>query len=132
MDEKTLLQMAEKARENAYAPYSDFTVGAALFAENGKVYTGCNIENASYSGTVCAERTAIFKAVSEGVRHFTAIAVSGAKKGQKGDYCAPCGVCRQVLSEFCAPDCKVILGSEERYTVYTLGELLPLSFILPD
>ena len=132
MDYGRLLQLAEKARENAYAPYSHFKVGAALLCVNGKVYTGCNIESASYGATVCAERTAICKAVSEGERQFAAIAVVGAAEGQKGAFCAPCGICRQLLSEFCDSDMPVILGDENSYKVYTLGELLPLSFILPD
>ena len=132
MDYGRLLQLAEKARENAYAPYSHFRVGAALLCANGKVYTGCNIESASYGATVCAERTAICKAVSEGEREFSAIAISGAAEGKKGAFCAPCGICRQLLSEFCNSAMPVILGDENFHKIYTLGELLPLSFLLPD
>ena len=132
MEYTVLMQLAEKARENAYAPYSHFRVGAALLCENGKVYTGCNVENVSYGGTICAERTAILKAVSEGERDFTAIAITGAKEGEKGEFCAPCGVCRQFLAEFCRGETDVILGSTEKLSVYKLSELLPLGFSLPD
>ena len=132
IDHEKLLEMAESAREGAYAPYSHFTVGAALLGASGKVYTGCNIENMSYSATVCAERTALFKAISESEKDFVAIAISGAPEGEKGAFCAPCGICRQVLSEFCAKDFLVILGTAEKCKTYTLGELLPLTFALPD
>ena len=132
MEDKELLKLAEAARANAYAPYSNFLVGAALLTEDGKVYTGCNIENASYGATVCAERTAIFKAVSEGAECITAIAISGGEEGSAGDVCPPCGICRQVMAEFCRKDCKIILGNAEHCKVYTLSELLPLSFALPD
>ncbi len=129
MDDQKLLQAAIEARKGSYAPYSHFCVGAALLAKNGKLYTGCNIENASYTPTVCAERVAIFKAVSEGVRDFSAIAIVG---GHEGDalaaLCAPCGVCRQVMAEFCEPEMPVILGTPEQMTVTTLGELLPHAF----
>ena len=132
MEYTVLMQLAEKARENAYAPYSHFCVGAAILCTNGKVYTGCNVENASYGGTVCAERTAMLKAISEGEREFAAIAITGAKEGEKGGFCAPCGICRQFLAEFCSGQTDVILGNEEKYTVYKLSELLPLGFSLPD
>ena len=132
MEYTVLMQLAEKARENAYAPYSHFRVGAAILCTNGKVYTGCNVENASYGGTVCAERTAMLKAISEGEREFAAIAITGAKEGEKGGFCAPCGICRQFLAEFCGEDTDVILGSEEKLSVYKLSELLPLGFSLPD
>lgn len=114
----------------SYAPYSDFKVGAALLAENGKVYTGCNIENAAYTPTNCAERTAFFKAVSEGERKFRAICIVGGKGGVLTDYTAPCGVCRQVMMEFCDADAfQVILAvSEAQYQVHTLRELLPMGF----
>ena len=131
MTEKELCALAVKAMDNAYAPYSGYCVGAALLAENGKVYTGCNIENAAYSPTVCAERTAIFKAVSEGERDFFAIAVAGGKDGVIEGVFPPCGVCRQVMAEFCKEDFIVLLvkcGGE--YEKYTLSELLPLSFNL--
>ena len=113
----------------SYVPYSHFHVGAALLAKNGKVYGGCNIENAGYTPSNCAERTAFFKAVSEGERDFTAIALCGGLKGVVKDYCAPCGVCRQVMREFCKPDFKIILvKSEEEWKVYTLSQLLPEGF----
>ena len=101
MSDKELMQAAVKARKMAYAPYSGFFVGAALLTKDGKVYTGCNIENASYTPTNCAERTAFFKAVSEGERAFEAIAVVGGKGEELSELCAPCGVCRQVMTEFC-------------------------------
>ena len=114
----------------SYTPYSNFKVGAALLARNGTVYTGCNIENASYSPTNCAERTAFFKAVSEGVRTFDAICIVGGKDGVLTEYAAPCGVCRQVMMEFCDPETfRIILAtSREQYNIYTLKELLPLGF----
>ena len=124
--------MAEKAREKSYSPYSNFCVGAALLAKNGKVYLGCNIENASYTPTICAERTAIFKAVSEGEKGFEAIAIIGGKNGEKGQFCPPCGVCRQVMAEFCDKDFKIVLGTVENYQIFTLAELLPLSFTEKD
>ena len=130
MGKSELIKQALEARELSYAPYSKFHVGAALLAENGTVYTGCNIENAAYTPTNCAERTAFFKAVSEGVRDFKAIAIVGGAAEQPLDFCAPCGVCRQVMMEFCDPDTfKIILAkSPEEYKVYTLWELLPEGF----
>ncbi len=125
-----LVRMATAALENAYAPYSKFKVGAALLCEDGSIYTGCNIENASYGPSNCAERTAIFSAVNEGKRKFKAIAVVGGVLGKIDSICPPCGVCRQVLSEFCDKDMKVYLGRSDGYEEYTLGELLPLSFSL--
>jgi cytidine deaminase len=128
MTDKQLIEMAEKARESAYAPYSGFTVGAALLCADGTLYTGCNIENASFTPTCCAERVAVFKAVSEGKRDFVAIAVAGGKAGEQSlGVCAPCGVCRQVLSEFARPDLRVLFSDG---TQTTLGGLLPLSFEL--
>ena len=114
----------------AYTPYSHFNVGAALLAKNGTVYTGCNIENASLTPTNCAERTAFFKAVSEGVKEFTAIAVVGGPASETTlGICAPCGVCRQVMREFCDDDFEVILAKTEKdYIIYTLKEILPLGF----
>ncbi len=114
----------------AYAPYSHFTVGAALLAESGKVYTGCNIENAAYTPSNCAERTAFFKAVSEGERRFRAICVVGGPNGTLKDFTPPCGVCRQVMAEFCdARAFEIILAvSEEKYQVFKLEELLPMGF----
>ena len=128
IDYKSLMQAAQKARNNSYSPYSHFRVGAALLSKSGKVYTGCNIENAAYSATNCAERTAIFKAVSEGEHDFVAIAIVGGREGETADFCAPCGVCRQVISEFCPKDFEIVLGNEQKFEVYTLDQLLPLSF----
>ena len=127
---EVLVKAAIEATKYAYVPYSNFKVGAAILAENGKIYTGCNIENASYSPTNCAERTAIFKAVSEGVTKFKKIAVVGGPNGNLENYCPPCGVCRQVISEFADKDFELILGtSENTYAVYNFfGEVLPLSF----
>ena len=125
---RTLMEAAARAREFAYAPYSNYCVGAALLAEDGRIFTGCNVENAGFSATNCAERTAIFKAVSEGAQRFLAIAVVGGKRGEVSPLCPPCGVCRQVLAEFCPPDLTVLLGTPEKPNVYSLGELLPLSF----
>lgn len=123
-----LIENAEKARKNAYAPYSNFSVGAALLTKDGKVYTGCNIESASFSPTNCAERTAFFKAISEGERDFEAIAVAGGKIGEESGFCAPCGVCRQVMLEFCSPDFKIILKDEKSVKTYLLSELIPIAF----
>ena len=125
---KALMTAAAGARKLSYAPYSNFCVGAALLARDGRIFTGCNVENAAYSPTNCAERTAVFKAVSEGVREFAAIAVVGGKRGEISPFCAPCGVCRQVLAEFCPPDFPVILGTPEDFRVYALNEILPLAF----
>lgn len=125
-----LIRQAFEARRMATAPYSHFTVGAALLAANGTVYTGCNIENAAFTPTNCAERTALFKAVSEGVTEFTDIAVVGAREGEVNELVtAPCGVCRQALFEFCGPDLNVIMAkTPEDYLEMSLGELLPLGF----
>lgn len=131
MDIRLLIQKALDARLLSYSPYSNFMVGAALLAKNGNIYTGCNIESASYSPTNCAERTAFFKAVSEGVKEFDAIVVvGGPKEITELDFCAPCGVCRQVMMEFCNPfDFKIILAKNvDDYTVMTLNEILPLGF----
>ena len=127
--EKDLIEIALKARKNAYVPYSHFAVGAALLARNGRVYTGCNIENATFTPTVCAERTAFFGAVCEGVRGFDAIAVVGEKEEEEPrTECPPCGVCRQVMREFCDDDFKIILGTKDSFKVYKLSEILPLGF----
>ena len=128
MLDKELLEKAIEARKFSYAPYSGFHVGAALLGKNGKVYTGCNVENAAYTPTNCAERTAIFKAVSEGEREFEAIAIVGGKGENLAPLCAPCGVCRQVLAEFCDKDFRIVLGTPEKQEIRTLGELLPDSF----
>lgn len=130
MDEKTLMSIAEKARKTAYAPYSKYKVGCALLAKSGKVYTGINIENASFSPTNCAERTAFFKAVSDGEREFIAIAICGGKNEKADDTCSPCGVCRQVMAEFCTGEFEIILGNIEKIQKFTLSQLLPLSFAL--
>lgn len=131
LDRKALIRAAFAAREYAYTPYSHFKVGAALLAKNGTVYTGCNVECASYTPTNCAERTALFKAVSEGVREFTAIAIVGARDNAPDDalVTAPCGVCRQMLYEFGGAQLLVIMAkSEDDWREMTLGELLPLGF----
>ena len=126
---KALLALADEARGAAYSPYSGITVGAALLTASGKVYRGANIENASYSPTICAERVAFFKAVSEGEREFVAIAIAGGENGKpsKADF-PPCGVCRQVMAEFCKGDFRVIFGGDEKITDKTLAEILPLGF----
>ena len=123
-------EQAFLAQQQAYAPYSEFLVGAALLTEDGKIYRGCNIENAAYSPGNCAERTAFFKAVSEGVKEFDAICIVGGKDGVLTEYAPPCGVCRQVMMEFCDPEeFQIILATDvEHYDIYTLKELLPLGF----
>lgn len=124
MTDRELVRIAKEAMKYAYAPYSHFQVGAALLAKDGRVFQGCNVENASYGATNCAERTAIFKAVSEGVREFEAIAIVASS----GEYAAPCGICRQVLFEF-LPDGKVILDSNEKgMMIFSVQELLPFGF----
>ena len=131
MEDRELIRAALQARKSAYTPYSHFQVGAALLAGDGRIFTGCNIENAAYSVTNCAERTAFFKAVSEGVRDFRKIAIAGGAQGQEpSQICPPCGVCRQVMMEFCVPDeFKILLGrSEEDCQSFTLAQLLPLGF----
>ena len=130
MTDRELILAAIAARENAYTPYSRFRVGAALLGKSGKVYTGCNVENAAYTPTNCAERTAFFKAVSEGERQFSAIAIVAAPEGAALRKTAPCGVCRQVMMEFCEPETFRILMavSPEEYTENTLAALLPEGF----
>ena len=128
-----LIEQALAARKNSYAPYSNFLVGAALLAEDGTIYTGVNVENASYPVGICAEKTALSKAVSEGQRHFTAIAIVGGSRSELPDclqsYCMPCGNCRQFLSELCPPSLAVITArSLSDYHLYTLSDLLPHSF----
>ena len=132
MTDRELMALAVEARKQAYAPYSGFRVGAALLTADGRVYTGCNVENAAYTPTNCAERTAFFKAVSEGVRTFSAIAVTGGGGEEPSEFCAPCGVCRQVMTEFCRGDFRILLGNGEKILAYTLDELLPLSFSPKD
>ena len=128
MTAENLTELAREAMQHAYAPYSGFSVGAALLCADGTVYQGCNIENAAYGPTNCAERTAVFKAVSEGEKRFVAIAVIGAPEGENGKFCAPCGVCRQVMAEFCDGDFEIIIDGNDGATSYTLKELLPESF----
>lgn len=131
MDVKLLIEKALKARTMAYTPYSGFQVGAALLSDDGQIFTGCNIENAGYTPSNCAERTAFFKAVSRGVMDFQAIAVVGGPKDAESlDLCPPCGVCRQVMVEFCDPEeFQIILArSPEDYRILTLKELLPMGF----
>ena len=133
MDKSHIQELIQRAIDQmrfSYVPYSNFRVGAALLTKDGKIYTGCNIENAAYGPTNCAERTAFFKAVSEGERQFDAICIVGGPDGVLKDYTAPCGVCRQVMMEFCNPETfQIILAvSTEDYRIYTLKELLPLGF----
>lgn len=136
MEYSDLVKTAIKMQSFSYVPYSHFHVGAALLACDGKVFTGCNVENAAYGPSVCAERTAIFKAVSEGTKKFKAIAIVGGLEKEDGnveikDYCPPCGVCRQVMAEFCDKDFQIILAkTPDDYKIFTLGELLPQSFSL--
>ena len=131
MERSELIQLALEARKKAYTPYSHFKVGAALLGKNGVVYQGCNIENSSYTPTNCAERTAFFKAVSEGQYEFEAIAiVGGLEDATELEYCAPCGVCRQVMMEFCDYDTfeVIVAKNPQDYQTYTLKEILPLAF----
>ncbi len=129
MNEKELCKEAIDAMKNAYAPYSGYKVGAALLTEKGKLFAGCNIENAAYTPTVCAERVALFNAISSGERNFTAIAVAGGKDGVISGAFPPCGVCRQVMAEFCATDFTVlVVTGEDSYKKYTLNELFPQAF----
>ncbi len=126
-----LIKKAVEMLNFSYAPYSNFHVGAALLTSEGEIFTGCNIENAAYGPTNCAERTAVFKAVSEGKKNFVAIAIAGGKNGKIEDFCPPCGVCRQVLAEFCKKDFEIILAkSTDEYKIMTLEQLLPESFSL--
>lgn len=129
-DYKLLVKEAYEAQKFAYIPYSNWAVGAALLTKDGKIYRGCNIESSTFSPTNCAERTAFFKAVSEGEREFAAIAIVGNDADTpigEGDFCPPCGVCRQVMTEFCQGDFEIILAKGyDDYKVYTLAELMPL------
>ena len=127
---KELIQTALDARKNAYAPYSHYQVGAALLSLDGTIYSGCNIENASYGATNCAERTAFFSAVSEGKRDFLAIAITGGLEGEEiSDYAVPCGICRQIMQEFCGDDFQVIVAkSTEDFRQYPFSEILPFGF----
>ena len=125
-----LLIKAKEAMQMSYAPYSQFNVGAALLDSDGNIFTGCNVENASYPATICAERTAISKAISEGSREFEAIAIVGGHQGEIKGATPPCGICRQVLGELCPPDMPVILGKAEGFDCYSISELLPVGFVL--
>lgn len=127
---RKLIRVACDYRKKAYTPYSGFKVGAALLTSQHEIIGGCNIENAAYSPTNCAERTAFFKAVSEGKKDFLAIAIVGGKNDTLEDFCAPCGVCRQVMTEFCDPKTFLVIlaRSEEDYLIYTLEELMPFGF----
>lgn len=126
---RELIECAKNAAAFSYSPYSHFTVGAALYTVDGKIYTGCNVESVSFSPTVCAERTAIVKAVSGGARKFAAIAIVGGKQGKFSDFCYPCGVCRQQLSEFAAPQFEVVLWRDNgQMRAVFLHDLLPNSF----
>ena len=126
MTDTELVKAAQEMLKYAYAPYSKFLVGAALLGRDGRVFTGCNVENASYGATNCAERTAVFKAISEGCREFLAIAIVSSS----GKYTYPCGICRQVLSEFCGEDFDIIVANDKESKQFTLGELLPNGFTL--
>ncbi len=131
MKNSDLINLALEARKMSYSPYSGFSVGAALLCKDGTVFTGCNIENSAFSPTNCAERTAFFKAISEGKRYFEKIAVVGgnSKEDIPENYCPPCGVCRQVMKEFCLSDFEIIIAKNpEDFKVMTLSEILPLSF----
>lgn len=129
MDEKELCKAAIDAMKNAYVPYSGYKVGAALLTDSKKVYSGCNIENAAYSPTVCAERVAFFNAIFSGERKFDAIAVVGGKDGVISGAFPPCGVCRQVMAEFCSPDFAIlVVTGTDSYKKYSLKELLPEAF----
>lgn len=130
MDREKLIRAALEARSHSYAPYSHFQVGAALLTKEGRIYEGCNIENAAYTPTICAERSAFFRAVYEGERAFAAIAIAGSPEGECVSYAAPCGVCRQVMMEFCDPkEFRIVVArSVEDYVEYSLEELLPMGF----
>ena len=126
-----LCRLALEARNSSYAPYSGFKVGAALLSSDRQIFTGCNIENSAYSPSICAERVAFAKAVSEGCREFLAIAIAGGAKETPDDYCPPCGVCRQVMAEFCGPDFTILLAkSTADFKKYTFADILPLAFTL--
>lgn len=132
MNEEELAICAQQAMQKAYAPYSHFFVGAALLTASGRVYTGANIENASYGASICAERSAFAKAVSDGEREFVGIAICGGSQGKITKACLPCGICRQVMSEFCDSHFEVILVEEKGLKIYSLGELFPEAFALEE
>ncbi len=134
MNAEQLVRLAKEARNRAYVPYSGFSVGAALLCSDGTIYQGCNIENAAFGPTICAERVAFFKAIYDGKREFAAIAVAGGKAGEEvSGLFPPCGVCRQVMREFCDLDFKLYMAREnDQFETRTLGEMLPLSFSPAD
>lgn len=127
-DYKRLMTRANEMRAFSHVPYSHYRVGAVLVGKSGKEYTGCNLENAAYSPSICAERTAFAKAVSEGEKNFKCIAVVGGREGEISPDCSPCGVCRQVMAEFCDADFEVILGTPDDFKVYKFNDILPLTF----
>ena len=129
MNKKDLFILAKESMKNSYAPYSNYNVGAVLICKNGNIYKGCNVENASYSLTNCAERTALFSAIANGEKEFVSILIIGGKNGDLNDYAMPCGACRQALSEFCANDFKVYVAKNENdIKEFLLKELLPFTF----
>ena len=131
IEKEQVIEAARLAAENAYVPYSKFRVGAALITKNGEIFQGCNIENAAYSPTNCAERTAVFKAVSEGCRKLSAIAIVGGLKNGECDYTYPCGICRQVIAEFAEQGCVIVVAkNKQEYRMYSVEELLPETFHL--
>lgn len=127
-DYKRLMTRANEMRAFSHVPYSHYRVGAVLVGKSGKEYTGCNLENAAYSPSICAERTAFAKAVSEGEKNFKCIAIVGGREGEISADCSPCGVCRQVMAEFCDADFEVILGTPDDFKVYKFNDILPLTF----
>lgn len=128
LDYKRLMEKANDMRKMSYVPYSHFRVGAVLVGKSGKEYTGCNFENAAFSPTVCAERTAFAKAISEGEREFQCIAIVGGREGEISPMCTPCGVCRQVMAEFCDGNFEVVLGTPDKFKVFKFDEVMPLRF----
>lgn len=128
IDYKRLMQSANAMRERAHVPYSHYRVGAVLVGKSGKEYTGCNLENAAFSPTICAERTAFAKAISEGEKEFSCIAIVGGREGEISPFCAPCGVCRQVMTEFCDENFELVLGTPDNFKVYKFGEVMPFTF----
>lgn len=128
LDYKRLMEKAGDMRKMSYVPYSHFRVGAVLVGKSGKEYTGCNFENASFPASICAERTAFAKAISEGEREFQCIAIVGGREGEISPMCTPCGVCRQVMSEFCDGNFEVVLGTPDKFKVFKIDEVMPLRF----
>lgn len=128
IDYKRLMQSANAMRERAHVPYSHYRVGAVLVGKSGKEYTGCNLENAAFSPTICAERTAFAKAISEGEKEFSCIAIVGGREGEISPFCAPCGVCRQVMTEFCDENFELVLGTPDNFKVYKFSDVMPFTF----